>query len=85
MPADLPDRIAGLDWPGIEANLNNQGASTTGVLLSPAESRALRALWPQETAFRSHVVMARHGFGQGEYQYFANPLPPLVAALRRLL
>ena len=85
MPDNLSIRLANLAWPEIVAELAGQGAARTGVLLSAAECQALRALWPQEGAFRSRIVMARHGFGQGEYQYFANPLPPLVAALRALL
>ncbi|WEK02639.1 MAG: 2OG-Fe(II) oxygenase [Candidatus Sphingomonas phytovorans] len=54
-------------------------------LLSAAECDATTALYGPGPAFRSHVVMARHGFGQGEYRYFAYPLPPLVAGLRGAL
>ncbi|WCM29925.1 2OG-Fe(II) oxygenase [Sphingomonas sp. QA11] len=54
-------------------------------LLSAAECDATAALYGPGPAFRSHVVMARHGFGQGEYRYFAYPLPPLVAGLRGAL
>ena len=54
-------------------------------LLSGAECDATAALYGPGPAFRSHVVMARHGFGQGEYRYFAYPLPPLVQALRTML
>ncbi|MES2452372.1 MAG: 2OG-Fe(II) oxygenase [Pseudomonadota bacterium] len=54
-------------------------------LLSAAECEATAALYGPGPAFRSHVVMARHGFGQGEYRYFAYPLPPLVAGLRGAL
>jgi hypothetical protein len=54
-------------------------------LIDPAECRALAKLWPEKPKFRSHVVMQRHGFGQGEYQYFAYPLPPRIEALRQAL
>ncbi|MES2710121.1 MAG: 2OG-Fe(II) oxygenase [Pseudomonadota bacterium] len=71
-----------LDWPRIEADLDAYGAANTGKLLSPDQCAALIALYDEPSRFRSRVVMARHGFGRGEYQYFANPLPPLVASLR---
>jgi hypothetical protein len=54
-------------------------------VLTPAECEALVGLYDREAGFRSRVVMARHGFGRGEYKYFDYPLPPLVAALRRSL
>jgi hypothetical protein len=54
-------------------------------LLGPGECRALAALWPEKPRFRSHVVMQRHGYGQGEYQYFAYPLPERIEALRQAL
>ena len=84
---DIVRRVAALPWPELAAALDARGAATTGPLLSAAECRALAALYKDEAPgrFRSRVVMARHGFGQGEYKYFAHPLPPLVAALRREL
>jgi len=54
-------------------------------LIEPAECRALAGLWSEKPRFRSHVVMQRHGFGQGEYQYFAYPLPERIEALRQAL
>ena len=54
-------------------------------LIGPDECRALAALWPDKARFRSHVVMQRHGYGQGEYQYFAYPLPEPVERLRQAL
>ncbi|RAI58147.1 2OG-Fe(II) oxygenase [Roseicella frigidaeris] len=82
---DIDSRIAGLDWPRLHATLGAHGAAPAGPLLTPAECAGLAALYGQEAGFRSRVVMARHGFGRGEYKYFAAPLPPLVAALRRAL
>jgi hypothetical protein len=83
--ACVADRVAALDWKGIAAELDAYGAATTGSLLAPQECTALAALYGEEMRFRSRVVMARHGFGQGEYQYFAYPLPDLVAELRQAL
>ncbi len=79
------DRVASLDWPALEAALEARGHAVAGPLLSPSECRALAALYARESGFRSRVVMARHGFGQGEYRYFSYPLPPLVAGLRAAL
>lgn len=78
---DLAARIDALDWLRLAADLDARGFATTGPLLSPAECTALAALYP-ENRFRSRVVMARHGYGRGEYQYFADPLPKAVATLR---
>jgi hypothetical protein len=75
-------RVDDLDWPRIEAELDCHGVGLTGPLLASEECAALAALYPDESRFRSRIVMARHGFGSGEYQYFANPLPEPIAALR---
>jgi uncharacterized protein len=81
-PPPLAQRVAGLDWPRIEADLDAQGYASTGPLLTADECRTLAGLYPEDGPFRSRVVMARHGFGRGEYKYFAYPLPAEVAALR---
>lgn len=78
----IADRVAALDWTRISSELDAEGAATTGPLLSAAECTELAGLYDAEGLFRSRVVMARHGYGSGEYQYFAYPLPSLVAALR---
>lgn len=78
-------RVAAVDWQAAHARLDAEGAALLPGLLSPAECEAAAALYAQPERFRSRVVMARHGFGQGEYQYFAYPLPPAVAALREAL
>ena len=65
--------------------LASRGFVVAPGLIDPAECRALAKLWPEKPKFRSHVVMQRHGFGQGEYQYFAYPLPERIEALRQAL
>jgi hypothetical protein len=71
-----------MDWARIAADLDQQGSAVVPAVLTPAECRALSAAYAAEEAFRSRVVMARHGFGRGEYKYFRYPLPPVVARLR---
>jgi hypothetical protein len=73
------------DWRAIEADLNANGNAVLPALLTPAQCAALAALYPHERHFRSRVVMARHGFGRGEYKYFTTPLPALLAELRSAL
>jgi len=80
--AALPARVAALDWAAIAAALDAHGCATSGPLLAPEECAALAARYEADAIFRSRVVMARHGFGRGEYKYFAYPLPDDVAALR---
>jgi hypothetical protein len=70
------------DWPSIEAELDRTGCAVLPRLLSSAQCRTLGALYAQEEPFRSRIVMARHGFGRGEYKYFAYPLPSLIEELR---
>jgi hypothetical protein len=74
-----PDAI---DWEQVEADLNAHGCAIVPGLLDPAQCQALAASYADSGRFRSRVVMERHGFGKGEYQYFSYPLPELVAALR---
>jgi hypothetical protein len=81
--ADIKDRIAALDWAAIDQELDMRGHATTGPLLTGAECAELAALYDEDARFRSKVVMARHGFGSGEYKYFATPLPRLVGSLRK--
>ena len=80
--AGLAGCLAAIDWQRLGAELDAQGWALTGPLLDMEACRSLRTLWDDEAAFRSRVVMARHGFGRGEYKYFADPLPLTVAALR---
>jgi hypothetical protein len=83
--ASIPDRVAAVDWVAIAAALDAYGCATTGTLLDVKECRALADVYGDDAQFRSRVVMARHGFGRGEYKYFAYPLPQLVADLRTAL
>ncbi len=78
----LEKRAAALDWAAISAELDQHGCATTGTLLPPAKCAELAKSYDDEQRFRSRIVMGRHGFGQGEYKYFAAPLPATVAALR---
>jgi hypothetical protein len=75
-------RLAALDWQRVGAELDAHGAAVLPGLLSADECAALAASYPQDAPFRSRIVMSRHGFGRGEYKYFAYPLPQIVAALR---
>jgi uncharacterized protein len=75
--------IDALDWPAIEAELDAYGCAVAPKLLTAEDCRALAALYPDDAWFRSRIVMGAHGFGRGEYKYFADPLPELVVALRR--
>ena len=81
----IPTRISGLDWSLLTDEVERQGWATTGPLLSRDECAALAASYDDDALYRSRVVMARHGFGQGEYRYFSYPLPPLVQHLRSAL
>ncbi len=69
----------------IGAALDDEGAASLGVLLAPGTCCDLAALFDDDSRFRSHIRMARHGFGQGEYKYFAAPLPEVVTSLRAVL
>jgi hypothetical protein len=81
----LAQRIASLPWEHIAAELDERGCAVTGPILTASECDALIAGYDSDTAFRSRIVMARHGFGRGEYKYFAYPLSSTVATLRSAL
>jgi hypothetical protein len=74
-----------IDWDRVAAELDARGNSVLEGLFSAAQCRTLAALYDRERGFRSRVVMARHGFGRGEYKYFDYPLPDLVAGTRAAL
>ena len=71
-----------IDWERVSQDLDAQGSAVMEGVLSPAECRAIADLYAVEDVFRSRVVMARHGFGRGEYKYFSYPLPNIVQDLR---
>ena len=79
---DIQERVTALDWTTISSDLDSCGCATTGPLLTGDECAALAQSYAEEAPFRSRVVMARHGFGRGEYKYFAYPLPDIIAELR---
>jgi hypothetical protein len=77
--------IEAIDWARIAADLDAHGCATTGRLLSAQQCTELAETYATDAPFRNRVVMARHGFGRGEYKYFAYPLPDMVADLRTAL
>jgi uncharacterized protein len=79
------DRIGRYDWHRIDAELGSYGAAVLEKLLTPKECQLIAALYSDEEHFRSHIIMARHGFGKGEYRYFKYPLPKLIGDLRTAL
>jgi hypothetical protein len=81
----IEERIAALDWEKAEASLDADGFARLGRLLDDPDCAGLIDAYSTPSGFRSTVIMGRHGFGAGEYRYFADPLPPLVADLRQLL
>ena len=78
-------RVHDLDWTTIGAELNAQGSAVLAGILTSEECDAVSRLYPSDPLFRSQVVMARHGFGRGEYKYFNYPLPDVVQRLRTAL
>jgi hypothetical protein len=84
-PSDIAARVDAIDWAQASHELDPQGCAVLKGLLSSEECRAFAALYPDDSRFRSRVVMGRHGFGRGEYKYFSYPLPDLIAQLRPAL
>ena len=80
--ASVDLRVQALAWAGIEQDLASYGCAIVPGLLTPGQCDAMVAIYPRDTLFRSRIVMARHGFGRGEYKYFDYPLPDIVAGLR---
>ena len=83
--ASLRPGVHAQDWAGVERSLDEGGNAVLPRLLTPAQCRQLVDMYPSEDAYRTKIVMARHGFGAGEYKYFAYPLPPLLEGLRHTL
>lgn len=80
--ASIAARLDGFDWENVRSDLNDRGWAMQKGILEPGEADAIAALYAHEQGFRSKVVMARHGFGRGEYKYFSYPLPDLISDLR---
>ncbi|HEX7853625.1 MAG TPA: 2OG-Fe(II) oxygenase [Sphingobium sp.] len=85
MTPDIETRIHGFDWASIARHLDERGWAHLPGVLTAEKSRAMADRYDAPSGFRSHVVMARHGFGKGEYRYFAYPLPDPVTILRTAL
>ena len=81
---DIANRVHSLDWPSLTMSLEQHGYATLHIL-EPRECDELAAMYDHDEYFRKRVVMARHGFGRGEYTYFGYPLPELVSELRTSL
>src|SRR6201997_52149 len=79
------DRISRYDWNQIDTAISTSGAATLEKLLTSKECQLIAGLYSEEEHFRSHIIMARHGFGKGEYRYFKYPLPRLIDGLRTTL
>ncbi len=78
-------RAQAIDWPSVRAALDAQGWAILPKLLTGAECAAVAGLYGRDECFRSRVIMTRHGYGRGEYRYFAYPLPPIVEGMRTVL
>jgi hypothetical protein len=82
---DIATRVDAIDWPAVATHLDGNGWAVLSSLLSSDACRLISGLYDADDVFRSHIVMARHGFGRGEYKYFSYPLPDVVARLRTAL
>jgi hypothetical protein len=85
LESDPVARIAAYDWERVAAELDACGSAVLEKLLTPQDCAALAGLYRHDDGFRSRVVMARHGFGRGEYKYFSYPLPEVIAGIRTAL
>jgi hypothetical protein len=81
----ITKRVTALDWAAISSQLGEFGCATTGQLLTPDECAAISSRYGEDAIYRSRIIMGRHGFGRGEYKYFAYPLPDTIAELRTAL
>lgn len=81
----IEERVRSIDWTRVSTDLDGYGFALLPQLLTREECEGLVSLYADDDLFRSKIVMARHGFGRGEYRYFAYPLPKIIAALRPAL
>ena len=84
-PVSIQQRVAMINWDQVSQELDNEGYGTIESILSADECDEISGLFGIDRLFRSHVVMERHRFGQGEYKYFSYPLPNIVASLRKVV
>jgi hypothetical protein len=82
MAKTIERRVESCDWAGVSTHLDGYGWAMVRNLLTADECETIARLYVDDRHFRSHVVMAHHGFGRGEYKYFSYPLPDIVARLR---
>ena len=82
MQLNALNRVGAIDWARVSEEISSNGYALTGPLLDTEECKSVSGGFDDEALYRSHIRMARHGFGQGEYKYFSYPLPDLVQALR---
>ena len=80
---DIDTRIEAVDWASASTHLDGYGWAMLEKLLTADECETIAGLYEDDRRFRSHVVMAHHGFGRGEYKYFTYPLPDIVGDLRK--
>lgn len=78
-------RKSQLNWQAINSQLDEQGYAVVGPLLSARQCAELRRQFSQQAPYRKHIIMQQHGYGRGEYKYFAYPLPAVVEELRSVL
>jgi uncharacterized protein len=83
--AGMAARLATLDWQRIEADLDAHGYAVAGAILAQENCQALAQSYSNDELFRSRIIMARHGFGRGEYKYLRYPLPEEISELRTAL
>lgn len=81
----VASRLRTYDWTDVAAHLDAHGWAMLAGMLRADECRAIAGLYEGGGSFRSHIVMARHGFGRGEYKYCAYPLPGIITDLRTAL
>jgi hypothetical protein len=84
-PAGMAARLATLDWQHIEADLDAHGYAVASAILAQENCQALAQSYLNDELFRSRIIMARHGFGRGEYKYLRYPLPEEISELRTAL
>src|SRR5215469_18865526 len=78
----IEERMDSLDWNATADSLSQRGYAVVTQVLSPEECASLTTMYGDETRFRSRILMERYRFGLGDYKYFDNPLPEIVASLR---